>query len=626
MLNQSNTPVQILAFPDLTMQPYSDLASSNVNNPQPRWGKAMQPSASRQESLTYHQDAEYVQNLPLYKAVDNGDLEGTIKFLEDHPNALTASLSADGDTALHVAVLAGHEGIVQEIMRRLGADNLAIKNKRNATALNYAAIGEMVRYLYNETPKEELSPQRGKNGIMLLTTCIIDELFDIALDLLQRYPELAFDQDSDKDTALDMLAKKHSAFFSGTTLALWQTWVYSCIRVHHPEASKIIHEDIERPRSGPTARKNIIRRGCHQLLVWIWQGLKPFIPAIKYMYNLKLKHTQANELLCYLCNQISTLHKSEFERLGVEKAIFNAVKHGIVEFIVEMIKHYPDIIWCEDDYGRNILLYATLQRQEKIFSLVYKMGAKKNAMATSWDKYHNNILHQAAYLAPSSQLDRVSGAALQMQRELLWFKEVESIVQPKYREMQNIHKKTPQTLFSETHKRLVEEGEKWMKDTAESCTVVAALIATIMFSAIFTAPGGYNQYSGEPLYLYQNSFMVFIVSDAISLFASSSSLLMFLGILTSRYREEDFLKSLPTKLIIGLSTLFFSIATMMVTFGVTLVIFLRQRISWVTFPIILLASLPVTLFALLQFPVLVDIFFFTYGPGIFDKSKKRFIF
>ncbi|XP_065873081.1 uncharacterized protein [Euphorbia lathyris] len=645
------------------MQPYSDLASSNVNNPHPRWGKAL-PSASRQESLTtYYQDTEYVQNLPLYKAVDNGDLEATIQFLEDHPNALTASLSADGDTALHVGVLAGHQEIVKEIMRRLGTDNLAIKNKRNATALNYAAIGgileiaqdlvnsrkdlliipnqnaqlpvvvaslyghkEMVRYLYDETPKEDLAPHKGKNGIMLLTTCIIDELFDIALDLLQRYPQLAFDQDSDKDTALDMLAQKPSAFFTGTTLALWQTWVYSCIRVHHPEGCSIIDGDIERPLTGPTARKNIVRRAFHQLLVWIWQGLKPFIPAIKYMYNLKLKHTQANELLSYLCKQISTLHKSEFERLGVEKAIFNAVKHGIVEFIVEMIKHYPDIIWCEDDYGRNILLYATLQRQEKIFSLVYKMGAKKNAMATSWDKYHNNILHQAAYLAPSSQLDRVSGAALQMQRELLWFKEVESIVQPKYREMHNIHKKTPQTLFSETHKKLVEEGEKWMKDTAESCTVVAALIATIMFSAIFTAPGGYEQYSGQPLYLYQNSFMVFMVSDAISLFGSTSSLLMFLGILTSRYREEDFLKSLPTKLIIGLSTLFFSIATMMVTFGVTLVIFLRQRFSWVTFPIILLASLPVSLFALLQFPVLVDIFFFTYGPGIFDKSKKRFIF
>lgn len=200
--------------------------------------------------------------------------------------------------------------------------------------------------------------------------------------------------------------------------------------------------------------------------------------------------------------------------------------------------------------------------------------------------------------------------------------EVESVVQPKYKEMINLQHKTPRTLFSEQHRKLVEEGEKWMKETANSCTVVAALISTIMFSVAFTVPGGYNEYTGIPLYLNRNSFMVFIVADAMSLFSSCTSLLMFLGILTSRYREEDFLKYLPTKLIIGLSSLFFSIATMMVTFGTTLVIILRDRIWWVSFPIILLASIPVTIFALLQFPLLVEIFYSTYGPGIFDKPKK----
>lgn len=202
---------------------------------------------------------------------------------------------------------------------------------------------------------------------------------------------------------------------------------------------------------------------------------------------------------------------------------------------------------------------------------------------------------------------------------------MESIVQPKYKEMVNLHYKTPRALFSDQHKKLVEQGEKWMKETAESCTVVAALIATIMFSAAFTVPGGYDEYTGIPLYLHRNSFMVFIVADAMSLFSSCTSVLMFLGILTSRYGEEDFLKSLPRKLIIGLSSLFFSIATMMVTFGVTLVIILKARIAWVSFPIILLAGLPVTLFALLQFPLLVEIFYSTYGPGIFNKPKKWWI-
>ncbi|GMP88071.1 hypothetical protein CsSME_00040188 [Camellia sinensis var. sinensis] len=161
-----------------------------------------------------------------------------------------------------------------------------------------------------------------------------------------------------------------------------------------------------------------------------------------------------------------------------------------------------------------------------------------------------------------------------------------------------------------------------MKETSTSCTVVAALIATVMFTAIFTVPGGYDGTTGNPLYLHQNSFMVFIVSDALSLFTSSSSVLLFLGILKSRYTEDEFLMSLPRKLIMGIASLFFSIATMMLTFGTTIFISLHDRLSWISIPIILLSSIPVMVFVFPQVPLLYEIFVSTYGPGIFKKPKK----
>jgi hypothetical protein len=64
-----------------------------------------------------------------------------------------------------------------------------------------------------------------------------------------------------------------------------------------------------------------------------------------------------------------------------------------------------------------------------------------------------------------------------------------------------------------------------------------------MFAAAFTVPGGNNQDSGIPLLLKDETFNVFIISDAISLFTSSTSVLLFIGILTGRYAEKDFLKS-----------------------------------------------------------------------------------
>ena len=67
---------------------------------------------------------------------------------------------------------------------------------------------------------------------------------DIALDLLQHYPQLAFYQDSDKDTALDMLAQKPSAFPSGTQLAWWQQWIYNGMQLLSLSL-KIKHNTIE---------------------------------------------------------------------------------------------------------------------------------------------------------------------------------------------------------------------------------------------------------------------------------------------------------------------------------------------------------------------------------------------
>ncbi|KAM0954934.1 ankyrin repeat-containing protein ITN1-like [Malus sylvestris] len=178
-------------------------------------------------------------------------------------------------------------------------------------------------------------------------------------------------------------------------------------------------------------------------------------------------------------------------------------------------------------------------------------------------------------------------------------------------------------LFTQNHKELHEKGEKWMKDTTSSYIIVSALIITIMFVAAFTVPGGNNQETGFPVFLNEKLFMVFIVSDAISLFSSATSALMFLCILTSRYAEDDFLKSLPTKMIIGISTLFISVATMMVAYSCAIFLMLRDKL-WIITPIFFLVGIPV-IFVWMQFPLLVEIFVSTYGRGIFNRKVKRWI-
>ncbi|WKA01373.1 hypothetical protein VitviT2T_019655 [Vitis vinifera] len=311
----------------------------------------------------------------------------------------------------------------------------------------------------------------------------------------------------------------------------------------------------------------------------------------------------------------------------VHQAVFEAVKRGNVEFVTEMIKSIPELAWSRDINGRNIFFIAILNRQEKIFNLLHGLtDARKMKVISPLDRFGNSMLHLVAMLAPSEQLDGIPGAALQMQRELQWFQEVESIVPPLFKDLKNSDGKKASEVFSQQHADLIKEGEKWMKDISTASSFVAALIVTIMFAAAFTIPGGNND-KGAPIFLDDTFFVVFIMSDSISLFFATTSVLMFLGILTSQYAEYKFLTRLPKKLIFGLSLLFISIAAMMIAFCSAIAILLKNSsIEGVMIPIISLASVPVITFALLQFPLLHNIFKFTYRPGISNRKIQQVLY
>lgn len=138
--------------------------------------------------------------------------------------------------------------------------------------------------------------------------------------------------------------------------------------------------------------------------------------------DMKKRHAQALQLLKLLLKEIPTLGNEELRNLRFNLIIYDAIKNGLVEFIQELIKSNPELVWRVDNKGRTLFAYAILLRQEKIFSLIYGLGAKRRTIVTKRDVFSNNFLHMAAKLSPSFQLDRVPGAALQMQKELQWFK------------------------------------------------------------------------------------------------------------------------------------------------------------------------------------------------------------
>ena len=99
-------------------------------------------------------------------------------------------------------------------------------------------------------------------------------------------------------------------------------------------------------------------------------------------------------------------------------ALFTAARLGIHEFVNEFIMAYNRTAIMLNKDGRNIFDVAVLHRREKVFNLIHRVNFTTNLFLTEGDP-GSNILHLAAELVPSSE---VAGAALQMQRELQWFK------------------------------------------------------------------------------------------------------------------------------------------------------------------------------------------------------------
>ncbi|BAT88559.1 hypothetical protein VIGAN_05209000 [Vigna angularis var. angularis] len=591
---------------------------------------------------------------PLHIAILKGDWQSTKAFLDNDPSAWTAKITILGRTALHVAAVGGQWQIVEKLVQHVPTKVLEELDLMGCTCLHYVAMGEsrsaakalvtknpsltqltdfkgftpliysitsakckeMVWYfVLNTTDERPGCPFSGPSAAQLVALLTAAGFHDVTIYLLQHYPDLATLSDSKGSIILNVLSKLPSDFQSGNKLGFWKRCIYHCM----PDEL-----DFLPPSHLRGNLKDSFGNSSHYQSYFgstIWDGIQSIVPGIKLVRETKLRHASAARLVELVCTQVSNLNDTEFWQSFVSADIvFNASSSGIVEILRISFQFFPDLVWSHLPNEGYVAQTAIKYRQEKVFSLVCNMPIVCKFLILALDESQNTTSHLAARFA-SPQQASISGAAFQMQKELQWFKKVEQWDHPLHKEVKNIDGKTPWQLFREEHKPLLEEAKVWMKDTSNSCMLVATLIATVVFAASITVPGGNNQDKGFPLFLSDNTFMVFVVSDTLALFSSMVSLLMFLSILTAHYAEEDFLKRLPERIILGLASLFFSIVTTMIAFGAALDLLLRERVEWVSIPIALLACVPVALFVRLQLPLFIQMIISTYGSSIYHRQS-----
>ncbi|KAG6671789.1 hypothetical protein I3842_16G022500 [Carya illinoinensis] len=431
---------------------------------------------------------------PLLRAILIDKWKAAEAFIQKNPKyRLGDPITKDKGTALHFAVAAKRTRFVKELVKLMTPEELELKAADDCTALYlaaqteivtiaeemveknqnlplipkdnievlplYAAIKtghrDMVSYLYSVTPIEDLATL---DRINLLNATISTDLYDIALKILDTLKDLAPAEKESLWFPLKLLARKSSEIGNKSQPSVWERCLNSCF-------------------GGRFCNKAMMQASAHKLVDHL------------------LKHELGDN------KNFSTL-VPQHKRLVVE-----AAKVGNVEFLIILIRSYPRLIWEVDEEHGTLFHVAIKHRQERVFNLIYEIGILKDNLVSLYAEGSKSMLHLVGELPSPDRLNIVSGAALQMQRELLWFQEIEKIM-PKssVKVMIGAEEKPPKDIFVSTHEELQKNGEKWMRYTANSCMLVATLIATVVFPAAFTVPGGNNQEIGIPIFLETNWF------------------------------------------------------------------------------------------------------------------------
>ncbi|XP_059632170.1 ankyrin repeat-containing protein ITN1-like [Cornus florida] len=289
-----------------------------------------------------------------------------------------------------------------------------------------------------------------------------------------------------------------------------------------------------------------------------------------------------------------------------ETPLLIAAKMGIAEMVEKILYTFPVAIQDLDSNKKNVVLLAVENRQADVYKLLLKGSYLKESVLRQVDDQGNSALHLASMFG-DHQPWLIPGAALQMQWEIKWYRFVKHSMPPQFFVHYNKRGENPSEIFSRTHEKLVKNGSKWLIKTSESCSLVAALIATVAFATSATVPGGANKETGVPILGGEPAFVAFSISSLIALCFSVTALVFFLAILTSRCQEKDFHRDLPRKLLLGLTSLFASIASMLVSFCAAHFFLLKDKLKSATFPIYAVTCLPVTFFAFAQLTLYGDL-------------------
>ncbi|XP_035541951.1 uncharacterized protein LOC118344731 [Juglans regia] len=141
------------------------------------------------------------------------------------------------------------------------------------------------------------------------------------------------------------------------------------------------------------------------------------------------------------------------------KLLVEATKVGNLEFVIILIRSYPDLIWQVDKEYGTLFHVAVKHRQERVFNLIYDIGVLKGNLA-SYEADGGNNMAIAFFRSTEYRLrSSPSNATIVIVVSSTYMREIEKIVPKLYVNKRNEEGETPRDILKRTHKELQKNGE-----------------------------------------------------------------------------------------------------------------------------------------------------------------------
>ncbi|XP_074362239.1 protein ACCELERATED CELL DEATH 6-like [Apium graveolens] len=451
---------------------------------------------------------------------------GSIKFVEQIlrvPESLLLEINSRGETALHLAAREGHYKVVAALIN--AAKSLILQPNCLQTLIRTTnfeletALHAAVRYNHNDVVK------------LLCTE-----------DPSQSQPE-----NNRKETPLYLASIRRCTDVMKTILDNCESPSFG-----GPDGRTALHAAVL-DDSESECLKILLDRNKDLVKVADKYGWTAFHYVAYYDYDTLVESlVRADRSVAYLADK-------KYSRTALHVAAYK----GSVGVMKELLKYFPDLVDILDMSGRNVLHIAVEKGQKDVIRFICSRGFKaiNNLFIQKDIRDGNTPLHLIAmlgcYVEEVMDLKALDWEVLNNRDETpLDLLRISNIKPDQFLQETGINKvMIEETLIKanvKQHKYLrstqkepdIEMGE-W-ENTVKTLTsvmvtefnkvlsthmILAALIATVALTAGFSMPGGFNgnegPTQGSPILLRKAAFRTFIVTDAVALLSSISSLFLY---------------------------------------------------------------------------------------------------